>query len=69
MKKLLTLGMILGLAACAGEDDTELDEMDTDMEVQEPAPTPMMQDTAMMDTMMMDTMMMDTMENDTMGGM
>ena len=67
MKKLLTLGLILGLAACADDGAEDFDEMDTDVELQEPAAAPMPADTMTMDTMMIDTMMTDTMDMDTMG--
>lgn len=68
-KKLLALGMILGLAACGGgEDEYEFEDDGLDMEQPAPAtPAPGTMDTMMMDTMMSDTMMMDTMAIDTMG--
>jgi hypothetical protein len=69
-KKLLAMGVILGLAACGGgEDEVELDEgLDTELEQPAPAtPAPMTMDTMMADTMMMDSMMSDSMDHDTMG--
>lgn len=62
-RTLLALGMILGLAACGGDDEAEMDEMEPAVEAEEPALTPMATD-----TMMMDSMMMDSMDHDTMGG-
>ena len=63
MKKLLAMGIILGVAACGGGDEGELDELDTDVELEQPAPATMPSDTMTMDTMMMeDTMSMDTMD-------
>ncbi len=64
MKKLLTLGIVIGLAACGGDDD--MDDYDTNMELEQPAPAPapMPADTMTMDSMMHDTM---DMGMDTMG--
>jgi hypothetical protein len=66
-RKLLALGMILGLAACGGGEEADVEEMEPTLETEEPAPAPM-PDTMMMDTMAADTMMMDSMDHDTMGG-
>ncbi len=58
-KKLLALGMVIGLAAaCGGNNDADMDE-GAGMET--PAPTAAPMDTMNMDTMNMDTMGMDTM--------
>lgn len=65
MKKLFAMGIILGLTACGG-DEAEMDDLEVDTELEQPAPAPMPADTMTMDTMMMDTMEMDTM---TEGGM
>jgi PBP1b-binding outer membrane lipoprotein LpoB len=67
-RKLLALGMILGLAACGGGEEADVEEMEPTLETEEPAAAPMPADTMMMDSMMMDTMMMDSMDHDTMGG-
>lgn len=68
-KKLLALGMILGLAACGGgEDEIELEDEGMEVEETLPATPAQPMDTMMSsDTMMMDTMMMDSMDHDTMG--
>lgn len=69
MRKLFALGIILGLGVvgCDTGDD-EFDDLDTDVELQQPAPGTMPADTMGMDTMGMDTMPMDTMTmEDTMG--
>lgn len=63
MRKLFALGIIFGLAACNGTDDNEFDDLDTDIELQQPAPPATMPaDTMHTDTMMMepDTLMDDT---------
>lgn len=66
-KKLLVLGMFLGLAACAGDNDAEMEEGAETEEVVPATPAPAPMDTMMMDTMMSDTMMgPDTMMADTM---
>lgn len=53
MRKLFALGIILGLAACNGADDGEFEDLDTDIELQEPAPPATMP----ADTMQRDTLM------------
>ncbi len=59
-KKLLALGMIIGLVAACGGNDNET-EMNEGAGVETPAPAVMPADTMNMDTMGMDTMGMDTM--------
>lgn len=66
MKKLFAMAMIAGLAACGGDDEGDIEELDT-IEMQQPAPAGMGADTMGMDTMRMDTMGMDTLGIDTTG--